>query len=159
MQTHKNGHSPNRYLTLINHLPPRIVKNDDEYTQVQTAIDALIDQGELSEDEQDYLSLLGLLLADYDQRHLPFPTPRGVALVNLLVEEMGLKTEQLTSIFETDSAVSAVLDGDQTLTAEHIEKLSTFFQLPHELFFEENRMNGYVRPFERSGEHAHIIAV
>jgi HTH-type transcriptional regulator/antitoxin HigA len=109
-----------------------------EYETVQQEVDRLIDIGELSSDEQDYLDLLGTLLLDYEERtddETAYKL-RGVDLITALIELHNLKQKDLVPIFKTKSIVSAALNHKRQLTAEHINQLSAFFHLPHELFFE-----------------------
>ena len=117
---------------------PRPIKTEEEYEAIQQEVDRLIDKGELSSDEQDYLDLLGTLLLDYEERTEDETAYelRGVELIMGLMELHNLKQKDLVPIFKTKSIVSAVLNRKRHLTAEHINKLSAFFHLPHHLFFE-----------------------
>lgn len=124
------------YDELLEEFPPRPIQSEQGYWAVQAQIDALIDKGDLTPDEQDFLSLLGMLVERYETEHEPMPELRGVALVKALMAESSLRQRDLLPIFKTDSIVSAVLHGHRKLTVEHIEKLAEFFQLPHSLFFE-----------------------
>ena len=117
---------------------PRPIKTEAEFEAVQREVDRLLDKSELSPDEQDYLDLLGTLIMDYEERtedETQYEL-RGVELIKGLMELHDLKQKDLVPIFKTKSIVSAVLNGKRQLTAEHINKLSAFFHLPHELFFE-----------------------
>lgn len=102
------------------------------------SINQLIDKGDLTPDEQDYLTLLGTLVAAYEDEHYPDETfeLRGVALVKALLQEEQLQQNDLLPIFKTKSIASAVLNGKRRLTVEHIDGLAAYFHLPHELFFE-----------------------
>ena len=57
------------YRDLLLAFLPRPIKTEADYQAVQTQIDRLIDQGDLSPAEQDYLDLLGTLLWEYEARH------------------------------------------------------------------------------------------
>lgn len=127
------------YIELIQTFPPRPIKNEAEYVAVQTRVDALVDKGELTADEADYLSLLGMLIERYEADHHPLPELRGVALVKALMAEGNLRQRDLVPIFKTESIASAVLNGHRQLTVEHIDKLAHFFDLPHALFFGDEK--------------------
>lgn len=101
----------------------------------------LIDKGELTSDEQEYLTLLGTLVMAYEDEHYPDEEfeLRGVALIKALMEEDGLRQSDLLQIFKTRPIASAVLGGKRRLTVDHIDALAAYFQLPHELFFEGKR--------------------
>lgn len=127
------------YMGLIQAFPPRLIKNEAEYAAVQARVDALVDKGELTADEADYLSVLGMLIERYEAEHDPMPELRGVALVKALMAEGNLRQRDLVPIFKTESIASAVLKGHRQLTVEHIDKLAHFFDLPHTLFFGDER--------------------
>lgn len=125
------------YAQLIANFPPRPITNDESYWATQDRIDALLDKGNLTIDEQDYLTVLGMMVERYESDQEPDITLRGIRLIRALMEEQGLKQRDLVApIFKTDSIVSAVLNGKRQLTVEHINKLATFFNLPHAWFFE-----------------------
>lgn len=125
------------YAQLIANFPPRPITNDEQYWATQDRIDALLDKGNLTVDEQDYLTALGMMVERYESEHEPDITLRGTHLIRALMEEQGLKQRDLVApIFKTDSIASAVLNGKRQLTVEHINKLAAFFDLPHAWFFE-----------------------
>ncbi len=125
------------YAQLIAEFPPRPIINDEQYWATQERIDALLDKGNLTVDEQDYLTALGMMVERYESEHEPDITLRGTHLIRALMEEQGLKQRDLVApIFKTDSIASAVLNGKRQLTVEHINKLAAFFDLPHAWFFE-----------------------
>jgi HTH-type transcriptional regulator/antitoxin HigA len=127
------------YTDLIKGFPPRPIKNEMEYAAVQVRVDALVDKGALTADEADYLSLLGMLIERYEADNDPMPELRGVALVKALMVEGNLRQRDLVPIFKTESIASAVLNGHRQLTVEHIDRLAYFFDLPHALFFGDER--------------------
>jgi len=132
------GITDNPYGNLLLDFLPRVVKTEADYLAVQEQVDRLVDRDALSPAEQDYLELLGTLIWEYEARtedELEYEL-RGIELLKGLMELHELKQSDLVSIFKTKSIVSAVLNGKRQLTAEHINKLAFFFQVPHELFFE-----------------------
>jgi len=126
------------YAELLLAFPPRTINTEVDYAVVQGEIDHLVDYGDLTPDEQDYLDLLGTLVWAYEahteEKHAY--ELRGAELVKGLIELYGLKLNDLKPIFKTKSIASAVLNGKRRLTVEQINKLATFFNLPHDLFFE-----------------------
>jgi HTH-type transcriptional regulator/antitoxin HigA len=53
-----------------------------------------------------------------------------------LLDEFGLRQKDLVPIFKTESIVSAVLNGQRQLTANHIRQLAEFFHISPAAFFE-----------------------
>ncbi|HMN27601.1 MAG TPA: hypothetical protein PKE45_05545 [Caldilineaceae bacterium] len=126
------------YQELLLAFPPRTINTEADYAAVQHELDRLVDIGELTVDEQEYLDLLGTLVWAYEAgaEEKQNYALRGVDLVKGLIELYGLKLNDLTPIFKTKSIASAVLNGRRRLTVDQINKLATFFNLPHALFFE-----------------------
>ncbi|WP_243147166.1 hypothetical protein [Scytonema sp. UIC 10036] len=50
----------------------------------QKVIDSLIDKGDLTSDEQDYLNVLGTLVHEYEEKHKSIPDIYGVELLKAL---------------------------------------------------------------------------
>lgn len=126
------------YKELMLRLLPRPIKTESEYDRIQQEVDRLIDKGDLTPDEQDYLDLLGTLIMDYEERTEDIVAYElcGIALIKGLMELHALKQKDLVPIFKTKSIVSAVLNGKRRLTVDHINQLAAFFEMPHEVFFE-----------------------
>jgi HTH-type transcriptional regulator/antitoxin HigA len=123
------------YLQLLMNFPPRLIESEAELWATQTVIDRLLNSPELSPAERAYLNLLGMLVYDYEEKHVSIPDLQGVELLQALVEEFNLKQKDLVPIFKTESIVSAVFNGQRQFTVEHIEKLATFFHVSPALFF------------------------
>ena len=64
------------YLQLINSFPPRPINNESERLATQEKIDALLDKNHLTQDDLDYLQVLGSLIYDYEQNMNPYPFSR-----------------------------------------------------------------------------------
>jgi HTH-type transcriptional regulator/antitoxin HigA len=111
---------------------PRPIANEAELIATQNQINFILDKGKLTQDDRDYLKVLGLLVYDYENKHEPMPILNGSELLQSLLEESNLEPKVLVFIFETESAVLDAINGKRQLTAEQIKKLSAFFQIsPH----------------------------
>ena len=106
--------------------------------KIQAVVDNLLDQGELTEEEEDYLDLLGILIYEYEEKQNLIPDIYGVELLKVLIAELNLKQKDLVPIFKTESIVSDVLKNKRKLTVEHIEKLAKFFNVSAAVFFPKN---------------------
>ncbi|PZO39391.1 MAG: transcriptional regulator [Pseudanabaena frigida] len=123
------------YIDLLLEFPPRPIHSEEDLDAVQKVVYDLIDRGNLSTDEEEYLNVLGTLVEQYEQVHHPIPDIYGVELIEALLEEFDLKQKDLVPIFKTESIVSAVLNGHRKLMTEHIEKLANFFHVSPAVFF------------------------
>jgi len=126
---------PEPYVELLRSFPPRPISDEVEFAATQTVVDALLDRPELTADEQDYLNVLGTLIAEYEQTLEPLPDISGVELLEVLIAEQNLRQKDLVPIFKTESIVSDVLHGRRKLTVEHIQKLAEFFHVSPAVFF------------------------
>ncbi|MEM7794871.1 MAG: helix-turn-helix domain-containing protein [Cyanobacteria bacterium P01_C01_bin.118] len=128
----------NSYIELLQKFPPRPIKSEEELIAVQEVVDTLLDAGEITPEKQDYINLLGILIYDYEEMHVPIPDLYGVELLKALIDELGLKQKDLVSIFKTESIVSAILSGQRKFTVEHIEKLADYFKISPSAFFRQS---------------------
>lgn len=129
------------YTELLTNFPPRPIKDEEDFEKTQAVVDSLLDKGELTESEEDYLNLLGLLIYEYESKLDLVPDIYGVELLKVLIAELNLKQKDLVPIFKTESIVSDVLKGKRKLTVEHIQKLAEFFNLSPAVFFPENPLD------------------
>ena len=142
-KTTSGSRSPSAYIELLKSFPPRPISSEEELLANQQVIDSLLDRGELTPDEQDYLNVLGTLVYEYEQlHHEPIPDIQGVELIKALLAEFDLRQKDLVPIFKTESIVSAVLNGQRQLTASHIRQLADFFHISPAAFFELVRDKG-----------------
>jgi HTH-type transcriptional regulator/antitoxin HigA len=132
--------NPKSYTDLLLDFPPRPIHSEEDLDAVQRVIYELIDRGNLSKEEEDYISVLCTLVEQYEQIHHPIPDIYGIELIEALLEEFDLKQKDLVPIFKTESIVSAVLNGHRKLMTEHIEKLAHFFHVSPAAFFPSTQM-------------------
>ncbi len=126
-----------RYIELLIQFPPRTIDSEAALKATQLVVDRLLDAKSLTVEERDYLNLLGMLIYEYEQKHVPISDLKGVELLKALIEELDLKQKDLVPIFKTESIVSAVLNGQRQFTVEHIEKLAALFHVSPAVFFTE----------------------
>jgi HTH-type transcriptional regulator / antitoxin HigA len=124
-----------RYIELLNTFPPRPIKTEEDLEVTQSVVNSLIDQGKLSQDEKDYLNLLGTLIYEYEEAQDIVADIFGVELLKVLIAELNLRQKDLVCIFKTESIVSDVLNGKRQLTVEHIQGLADFFHVSPAVFF------------------------
>jgi HTH-type transcriptional regulator/antitoxin HigA len=63
----------------------------------------LLDASQLSVKQRKYLNLLGMIIHEYEERTVEVPDIYGIELLNILIEEWGLKQKELVPIFKTES--------------------------------------------------------
>lgn len=124
-----------KYLQLLVKFPPHPINTDEELEAIQAVIDELLDQVDLTTDEETYLDLLGTLVYNYEQQQNWIPDIYGVELLKMLLQERGLKQKDLLPIFKTESIISEILKGNRQLTTRHIQELSQYFHVSPAAFF------------------------
>lgn len=70
------------------------------------------------------LNELSDLVADYEEAHLPVPTPGLIDVIRLRMSEMGLNQKQLAELLDTPtSRVSEYLKGKRDITLDVAKRL------------------------------------
>lgn len=126
------------YSELLEAFAPRPITDDEQYRKTQEVIESLLSETELSEDAELYLHLLAMLMEAYDEEQKTVPELRGIERIQMLIEESELKQRDLLPIFRHESVISDILARRRKLTVAHIDQLASFFNLPHQLFFESS---------------------
>ncbi|WP_445246312.1 helix-turn-helix domain-containing protein [Microcoleus sp. OTE_8_concoct_300] len=126
------------YIEIITTFPPRPITCEAELIATQNRIDSIVSRSNLTQDDRDYLNVLGTLVYDYEQKHEPMPVLKGMALLKALMVEDNIQEKDLVYIFESESWVSEVMNGKRELTAGQIHKLAKFFHLSPVAFLEYN---------------------
>ena len=61
------------YFELVRRFPLRPIRSEQDLDRAIAVVDSLIDKGELSQDEDDYLDVLGDLVRKYETENHPAP--------------------------------------------------------------------------------------
>jgi HTH-type transcriptional regulator / antitoxin HigA len=76
-----------------------------------------------------------LLIEDFEKNHYHLPRASPLGALRFLMDQHGLKQNDLVDVFRTPSIVSEVLNGKRELNKDHIKRLSERFNVSPELFF------------------------
>jgi HTH-type transcriptional regulator/antitoxin HigA len=119
----------------IAHYGVHMIKNDEELAQRTAEHMDLAMKRHLTQDEEDTLALLTLLIETYENQHYPIRiTMTPVEALKGLMEENGLKLRDLAKEIGSESLVSLILAGKRNLTVPQIQRLSRRFRVSPELF-------------------------
>lgn len=117
----------------------RKIKTEAEYNESLKVMEALMAKGDsLSDDEADYMELLGVLLEDYERAANPEiesflkveTTP--VDAIRWAMDRHGLKQKELCPFIGSEQLVSAVMNGARSLSKTMIVKLHDGLGIPYE---------------------------
>ncbi|MFM9266902.1 type II toxin-antitoxin system HigA family antitoxin [Tychonema sp. BBK16] len=126
------------YIEIITTFPPRPITCEAELIATQNRIDSIVSRRNLTQDDRDYLNVLGTLVYDYEQKYEPMPVLKGIALLKALIIEDNIQEKDLVDIFESEFFVSEVMNKKRELTVSQIQKLAKFFHLSPVVFLEYN---------------------
>jgi HTH-type transcriptional regulator/antitoxin HigA len=113
----KPDHGSREYLALLRAFPPRPIRDDDEHRRATAVLNRLLDRPSLSPAEEDYLDVLGLLIADYEDAIYEHPEFTPVERLRHLMEEHSLTQAELarrTAVAVT--SLSDILNGKRRIS-------------------------------------------
>ncbi len=105
--------------------PPRL---DEDLNNLVGLADYLMDQtqGNGQHPLIDLLDIVGTLIAEYEQQHIPEPEGTPIGCLQYFMEEHGLKQKDLTEL-GSPGVISEILSGKRTLNIRQIKALSQRF--------------------------------
>ena len=123
------------YFQLVRRFPLRPIRTDGELDQAIAVVNLLIDKGELTPGEDDYLDVLGDLVEKYEAEVHPMPPVSDAEMLRHLIEARETtqaKVSAATGVAE--STISEILGGRRGLSRRHIEALARHFQVSPAIF-------------------------
>jgi HTH-type transcriptional regulator / antitoxin HigA len=124
-----------QYLALLNEFPPRPIRSDEQHRRAVEVVNALLDRTSLTADEEDYLDVLEMLIADYEASVYEHPEFTPVERLRYLMEEHAISPDELarrTGIVAT--SLSDILNGERRIglrlgakLAQHFDVSASFF--------------------------------
>lgn len=117
------------YIELINQFPPRPITDEIGLIATQNRIHVILDKPDLTQDDRDYLKVLGMLVYDYEEQHEPMPTLTGIPLLKALMEESNFQPKDLVAIFGSETTVLEVLNDKVQLSDRQIQELASVFHI------------------------------
>lgn len=112
-----------------------ILKTEEDYNKASERLMEIF-HAEPNTPEYDELSLLILLVQDYDNRHYSLPQVDVLDIIKEKMKERGLKNKDLEPIIGSKGYVSSILSGKRDITLKIAKKLRDYFDLPAELFLQ-----------------------
>jgi len=113
----------------MNIVPPRPITNDAELNATQAQIHLILDRSQLTQDDRDYLKVLGMLVYDYEEQREPMLKLKGAELLKALMEESNLQPHDLAPILGNEAMISEILDQRNVLTDRQVQALASFFHI------------------------------
>jgi HTH-type transcriptional regulator / antitoxin HigA len=122
--------APDSYDELVRIYAPRKIHDMVSYHNAIEVVQWLSLRAD-NEDQEEFLDLITDLIKEYETQVGEKDTPATpLELLNSLVEDNGLSTRQLGAVLGIDhSAVSRILRGERSITAEHARRLGEYFAI------------------------------
>ena len=108
---------------------------EEQYNKTVKLLDELIDEVSVKPNDtlESMIDLLGTLIEDYENKHVPEPIGDPILSLKYFIEEHNLKQSDLPEIGGQDS-VSEILNGTRKLNISQIKALSQRFNVSPAVF-------------------------
>jgi HTH-type transcriptional regulator / antitoxin HigA len=117
----------------------KIIENDREYKTMMNEYDDLLevvmDKGEINtpKDVLDKLSLLGLIISNYEDKKYPIANLNPIDVIKFEMEQNGLRPVEMKEYFGSASRFYDILNGKRNLSLCMIKKLHNGLKIPYDL--------------------------
>ncbi len=112
-----------------------ILKTEADYNRASERMMEIF-HAESGTPENDEMSLLILLIQDYDNRYYSLPEVDVLEVIKAKMKERGLKNKDLESVIGSKGYVSAILAGKREITLKMAKRLKDYFNIPAEMFLQ-----------------------
>jgi HTH-type transcriptional regulator / antitoxin HigA len=123
------------YLALLQAFPPRPIRSEHEHGRAIEVVNSLLDRPSRTPDEEDYLDVIGLIIADYEDSIYEHPGFTSVERLRYLMEEHGLTQAELsrrTGVAVT--SLSDILNGKRQISPRVRAKFAECFGVAASFF-------------------------
>jgi len=117
----------------------QVLKTEDDYNTAALRLMEIF-HAPIDSSEYEELSLLMLLVKDYDERHYQLPELDALEVIKIKMQEKGLKNKDLETIIGSKGHVSAILSGNREITLKMAKRLKEYLGIPAEVFFNNSNM-------------------
>jgi HTH-type transcriptional regulator / antitoxin HigA len=125
----RDARLPSSYYRLVKEFPLTHIRDRREMEKAQSVIDRLLEK-DLDAGEQEYLDALTDLVEAYEDDHEPIPDASEADVLRALLDASRLSQQKLAEAAGvSQSTISAVLNGNRSLTKQQLIAFSKFFQV------------------------------
>lgn len=124
------------YADLLQAVQPRTIRSEGDAETMNEIVDLLTDRPRLSNEQRDFIALLGQLIHAWESDHEPPIDASPAEVVSFLLEENGLRQIDLVGpVFPSASNVSDFLHNRRPLSYERVMRLAAFFHVSPAVFY------------------------
>jgi HTH-type transcriptional regulator / antitoxin HigA len=131
------------YANLLADVLPQPIRSQSEYDRVLGIIEASMNKGTVSSEEEQLIDLFVILVEKFESEHYPsqnrsqsVPVGESTPHSRLLhlMDANDVQPADLVDVFGSSDRVLEVIDGKRSIDLNQAEKLSNRFNLPSKLF-------------------------
>ena len=114
-----------------------VIKTEEEYKNALVRIEKLMEISNPTQAQEDDLELLGVLVADYEDKHYPIGLPDPIEAIKFRMDQEGLTRKDLTKYIGSASKVSEVLNRKLPLSLSMMRALNEGLGIPAEVLLQQ----------------------
>ncbi len=124
-----------KYGRLLAKTLPAVIENEKEYERLLAEVNKLLKKGaRISVEEEKLLDLMSRLIEDYEEEHHPIPDAPPHAVLQMFMEDRGLRQKDIVHLFGSSGVASEVVNGKRSISKTQARALGKFFNVSPELF-------------------------
>jgi HTH-type transcriptional regulator / antitoxin HigA len=119
----------------------KVIKTKKEHAGALTRVYQLMQaEPRAGSAELEELELLALLVAAYEDKHLPVPPPDPIEAIKFRIEQLGLKESDLGKLLGSRQRRSDIFSGRRKLSLSMIRSLHRHLRIPAEILIREYKV-------------------
>ena len=122
------------YTNLLIQYQPKVIKTEAENERAIALAEALEHNPHRTPEEEALLELLVILVEKFEEEHFPIPPQTPHSMLLHLLEDNGLKQEDLVGVLGSRGVVSEVINGKRGISKSQARALAAFFNVDVGLF-------------------------
>jgi HTH-type transcriptional regulator/antitoxin HigA len=119
-------------------MPPQAIMDEVQYDSSVELIDRLMASGKLTKGQELYMETLVQLVQAYEAAHHAIDAPKGpegIAALRHLLDAHGMNASALARLLGVHASMgSKILNGERSLTVDHLKLLSAKFKVRADVF-------------------------
>lgn len=129
------GKLPGSFEALVQLMPPRAIMDEVQHENTVEMIDRVMVSGKLTKGQEIYLETLVQLVEAYEATHHAIEAPTGIEMLAHLLAEHSINASGLARILGVHVSMgSKILNGERSLTVDHIKRLAARFNVRADVF-------------------------
>ena len=113
------------------------IKSEEDYKNALKQVEELWD-AKFNSAEGDILSILLILIDDYEDKHYKIFPPDPIEAIKFRMEQLGLRNKDIAKILGGANRVSEILNRKRDLTVKMIRSLNKNLGIPAESLIGQN---------------------